>query len=322
MNPPADRPNAPVPAGRAFFFALAILAFAPSCGRAPAPAEADAPVRAVADATGTLVPVPLRPARIVSLIPSATEALFRLGAGDRVVGVTTFCTRPEEAKALPKAGSYLVPNIETILALDPDLVIASKEGVDPGPFLRLRALGLNLFFFPSLDGFEKVRDAYALLGRLVAAEDEARRGLGEVDRRLEAVRLRLAGRTPLSTLVVVGSNPLVTAGPGSCVHDVLLRSGAVNAAAGLGRGYPRVDLEVALGFDPEAILITTMTGFPEEERQRWLGFTSLRAVRDGRVFLVNGDDICRPDPFAFAAAVEEVAGKLHPDASKPEAREE
>ena len=107
---------------------------------------------------------------------------------------------------------------------------------------------------------------------------------------------------------------MITVGSGNFVRDVLEAAGASNAADGLGDGWPRAETETVLSLDPEAILVTTMTGFPEEEKHRWAGYSGLSAAKSGRIHLVNGDDLCRPDPFALASAAEELAQLLHPEA--------
>lgn len=304
MNP---RPPA-TQAGPAVLLALLLLLL-PACGRSPGPAAG------VADATGARVDVPAAPRRIVSLAPSVTEALFRLGAGDRTVGVTEYCTRPGEAASLPKVGSYIRPELEKIVSLRPDLVLAVKDRMwNPGPLERLRGMGVTVFVLGQQNDFESSAAVYLEIGSLVGAEARARETIEGARARLETVRRRLAGRPPVSVFVQLGARPLVTAGRDTFVHDALVRAGAENLAATLGSGYPVVDRETAVGLDPEAVFITTMAGFPESERDRWLSFGNLKAVRAGRVFLVDGDDFCRPDPFALVATVETVARKLHPDA--------
>jgi iron complex transport system substrate-binding protein len=310
-----DRAEPPTPfrRGRAILLALlAGLAVAPpACRKAPVggPPAGDG----ILDATGAAVRVPPRPARIVSLVPAATEALFRLGAGDRVVGVTAHCTRPVEAGACEKVGTFLQPDVERILSLRPDLVIAAKAG-RPEPVFRLRELGLCVFVAAEGRSFAEVRETYLLLGRLAGVPEEARRGVSEAEAKLRAVDDRLRGRPPVPAFVQLGAKPLVAAGGGTFVDDVVRRAGGRNLGAQIGAGYPRTDPETVIGLDPAVILVTTMTGFPDEEKDAWKAFPSLSAARSGRIHGVSGDDLCRPDPFAFAAAVETVARLLHPEA--------
>ncbi|MHC5037639.1 MAG: ABC transporter substrate-binding protein [Planctomycetota bacterium] len=312
MTNPAHRSRSPGRLGRAVFFTLgclilpAVIVF--QCQRATPPTG-------VLDAGGTLVPVPAYPTRIVSLLPSVTEALFRLGAGERVVGVTTNCNRPPEARTREKAGSYTGPLPEKILALQPDLVLVGMVGRKE-PIYRLREIGTCIFVLPDMNNFSEIREGYLLLGKLIGAQKKARRDLRQVEARLAEVRRRLAGRKPVGTFVEVGVRPLFTAGQGSMIDDILRHAGATNVAATLGNAYFRVDTEQVLSLNPEAVLVTTMDGIPDENRKRWLRFRSLAAARAGRVFVMNADDLCRPDPFAFATAVETVAKLLHPDAFK------
>jgi iron complex transport system substrate-binding protein len=165
-----------------------------------------------------------------------------------------------------------------------------------------------------MDSYEAILDGYRLLGRIIGETSLAEKGIGAVEKRLARVRERIAGRTAPRTFVEIGFRPLVTATKGCAVDDVLQFAGARNVAAGLGSGYPRVDMETILALDPEVVLLTTMTGVNPQEKARWMEFEGCSAVRDGRIFTVNGDDLCRPDPIAFAAAVEAIARLVHPDA--------
>lgn len=313
----SNRSNAPVMLRWARFLlaALACLASAlAGCG------ESAPPSAGVEDATGTRVSVPQSPQRIVSLLPSATEGLFRLGMGDRVVGVTTYCTRPEEASERTQVGTFVKPEVETIVALKPDLVIAGMVG-RPEPVYLLRSLGLPVFVLPQDKTLASVHASYATLGRLCGSEKKAGEDLGALAARMVELKSAICGRPEPRVFVQLGARPLITVGRETFVSDLLAQLGAVNLGDDIGGGYPRVDMESVLGLDPDVILITTMTGFPKEEKDRWLERTSLKASRARQVFLVNGDNLCRPDPFALADAADELAHLLHPDAFQdPEGR--
>jgi iron complex transport system substrate-binding protein len=268
----------------------------------------------ISDATGAAVRVPERPARIVSLAPALTEALFRLGAGDRVVGVTTYCNRPARAARVEKVGTLFLADAEKIVSLHPDLVLCGLYG-DPKPVLRLRDLGLCVFALPEGRTFSEVRESYLLLGRLAGLPEEARRSLEEAEARLRAVDERLRGRTPVTVFVQLGANPLITAGEGTFVDDVVRRSGGDNLGARIGPKYPQVGPETVVGLNPDVVLVAPMEGSAgEAETSAWKVFSSLSAVRTGRIHAVPADDLCRPDPFAFASSVEAVARLLHPGA--------
>ena len=288
---------------------LLAAALSSSCSRSrPEPGGEG---RTFTDVTGCAVQVPSTPRRIVSLVPSITEGLFRLGAGDRVVGVTSFCNRPPRARERETVGSYLQPDLETILSLRPDLVIAGKKG-EPGPILRLRGLGAAVYVFEDGKSWEDIRRDFLTLGRLAGEAQRARELLAGVEARLEAVRRRVEDREPVRVFVQIGTRPIFTGGRDTFLDDVIRFAGGRNAAAPYSPDYFQVSRETVLSWNPEAILVSGMAVSAPAEKERWLSFRGLSAADARNVHIISGDDVSRPDPVAFAQAVETVARLLHP----------
>jgi iron complex transport system substrate-binding protein len=139
--------------------------------------------------------LPRHPQRIISLAPSVTEVLYLLGAGDRLIGVTTHCDWPEDVKRKPRIGSLLNPNYETILAARPDLIVASTAGNDRASVYRLAELGLPVFVTAPRT-VEGIFETTLALGRITDCEAEGKRLAAGMRARLQEVKRRLAGLPP------------------------------------------------------------------------------------------------------------------------------
>ncbi len=249
------------------------------------------------------------PRRVVCLVPSATELVFALGAGDRVVGVSAFDDYPPEVTRLPRIGGMTNPSFEGIAALRPDAVVGVEGPTDLTALRRLRSLGVRVVV-PRVESVAEVLSAVDLFGRLLHREAEAaalhRRIAGELD----AVRTRVAGRPRPKTLVVLGRRPLVVAGPGSWIDEVLTLSGGANAVTGGGR-YPTIPRESLDGLSPEAIL--DLTGHADgAQLQGELAGLDLPAIRAHRVSTFSDPMFLRPGPRVTEAA-RQIAAALHPD---------
>ncbi|HOX08029.1 MAG TPA: helical backbone metal receptor, partial [Planctomycetota bacterium] len=242
-----------------------------------------------------------RPAgRIVSLSPSTTETLFALGVGDRVVGVSTWCDYPPEAKALPKMGDYGTPATEAILAARPDLVVVSGRGMQR--FLaEVERSGVRVYYAPD-DTAANIAEGFAELGRLVGADDAGRRLAGEMRLAFAAGALRPVGTEDgrPTVFLVTQSDPLGTVGGDTFVDELIRAAGGRNVASDLGRGYFTPTVETVIRRDPQVIVVTQM-GEEGAAAARALavrpGWGGVRAVRDGRVWSdLDPDCLLRPGP--------------------------
>jgi iron complex transport system substrate-binding protein len=256
------------------------------------------------------------PQRIVSTSPGITETLYALGLGDRVVGVTTYCRYPPEAAKKPKIGTYLQPNIETILSLKPDLVIAETSGVRRAS--RISSLNLKVLEVDNttLAGiYESIRRIGAAAGVPAAADALAAR----IRSNLEDVRKRTAGRRP-RVLVIVGRTPgrleeLVAAGKGSHLDELIAIAGGDNIFEDSAAPYAKISMEALLRRNPEVIvdigeLMQTGAG---GETALWSRYPALAAVKEHRVFALQNDIFVVPGP-RIAEAARALARLFHPEA--------
>ena len=276
------------------------------------PAAASA--RRVKDETGRIVDVPDKPQRLVSLAPNITEIVYALGLGDELVGDTDNCDFPPQAKKKPHVGTMVNPSLERIVALKPDLALGTPEANRRETADQLERLGIPLYGVTAstLAGtLASIED----LGQILGRAPEARSLVAEMQGRIDAVEKRIAGQPKPKVLFVVWYRPLITAGPGTFIADVIRAAGGVPIGENLKGEWPRLTLEELLPQDPRVILLPKTESFSPspEDFQSLPGWKDLRAVKEHRMFFVS-DAIERPGP-RLVDALEEVASILHPRAS-------
>jgi iron complex transport system substrate-binding protein len=295
------------------------------CGAAPAatPLPADTTTAGavafpmtVTDAAGHSVTLKAQPSRIVSLSPSFTEMLFAIGAGDQVVGVTTFCNYPPEAEKREKIGGYAADTIsvEKIVALKPDLVAAESD-VHADVIAALEPLGVTVVAMKPTT----MEDVYAgldLLGRLTGHPQMAAETVADMQTRIKAVADKVSGVAVDKRPTVfweVWDEPLMTAGPATFTGQLIRLAGGVSIFADVTKDYPQVSNEEIVKRHPAVIMGPDTHGdkLTVEQIAKRPGWERLAAVTGGRVYLINGDTSSRPGP-RLALAVEDMARALYP----------
>jgi iron complex transport system substrate-binding protein len=249
--------------------------------------------------------------RIVSLAPSVTEILFAIGAGERLVGVCSFCDYPAEVTKIPRVGTFTAPSIEAIVAARADLVIAARGPATMRAVEAVRRIGVPVLIVEDAT-LVAVWEAIEDIGRHTAREEEAARLTDRLRRRLDAVRSTVAGTTRRRVLVVVGQVPLIVAGAETFVDDLIRVAGGVNVAADAGQPWPRLSLEAVLAWAPEVIIDSALGHEQGADSGLWSRFPTLPAVRDGRVHAYRSFAALRGGP-RLADAAEEFARLIHPE---------
>jgi iron complex transport system substrate-binding protein len=246
------------------------------------------------------------PSRIVSTSPSITETLFALGLGDRVVGVSTYCRYPEDVAKLPKVGSFLKPEPETIARLQPDLVLVHR-----GPNAaasQLAALGLKT----AIVDRGALASVFATIRQISAAAGVAARGdrlVAGLEGDLDRVRASVAGRPQRRILILVGRRTgtltdIIAVGPASYLHDIAAIAGGTNVLASVSLEYPRISMETVITLAPDVIVdVGEMGESPvDSERRRtiteglWSKQRLVKAVRDRAVHAVHDEAFVVPGP--------------------------
>jgi iron complex transport system substrate-binding protein len=282
------------------------------------------PMRVVTDDLGREVTVPVRITRVISLAPSVTENIFAVGAGDRLVGVTTFCNYPEEAKAIAKVGDTLTPNMETIIALKPDVVFVSTASQIENFMKTLEANGIAIYVTnpTSLQGvFENLKQ----LGIIFDTENASSVLVKSLEDREWAVRqacntvpvpdetwAEYKGKVQIvSVFLQISKEPLFTIGKTAFLNDLLERGGGQSVTANIPTAYPKLSKETASALNPEVIILSDS----EDNKEPNDAFKNSPAVKNGRVYKVNADILSRPGP-RLVDALEQIAKDLHPEKFK------
>jgi iron complex transport system substrate-binding protein len=227
--------------------------------------------------------------RIVSLAPNLTELLFEAGAGDRLIGAVAYSDYPPAAKKIPLIGEAARLDIERIIGLKPDLVVAWKTGNNREDYERLERLGLRVYVV-ELGEIARVPDKIEDLGRLTGTSAAAQRSAAAFRTRYAALRQRYAGRAPVSVFYQIWERPLMTINGKHFISDVLRLCGGENVFASLGLLAPTVDMEAVIAADPQVILITTTAGSLDE----WRRWPTVTAARLDNLYTIPDDLISRP----------------------------
>jgi len=252
------------------------------------------------------------PQRIVSLGPINTENVFLLEAGDRLVANTSYCVHPAAARDKEKVGSVMQFNVEQIVGLQPDLILATGL-TSPQQVAQFAASGVKVVHFRQPSNFAEICAQFLELGRLLGLEAKAQDIIAEAQKGVRAIQQRVEGLPKKKVFLQVGSQPLFASVEGSFTHDFIVLAGGVNIAAGQRDG--RYNYEKVTAQDPDVIIVAIMGsegGRGAEERNEWLRFTPVSAVRNGQVFVVDPDIICSPSPMTFVKGLEQIAALIHP----------
>jgi iron complex transport system substrate-binding protein len=258
--------------------------------------------------------------RIVSLAPSLTEIAYAAGAGATLVGTVEYSDYPAQARALPRVGDGWRVDVEQVLALRPDVVLAWSSGTPQATIERLEAVGLRVVSVPTFR-LADVPAALRLVGRLAGTQEVAEAAAGRFDAEVRRLRERHAGAAPLTVFIQIDDQPLFTVGGRHVLSEVVQLCGGTNVFADLGQVAPQVDVEAVLARDPQVILSTDDTvADPAAQWRRWPG---LRAVRAGTIYPLPSDLVARATPrlaqgvAATCEALEDARRRLAPRASSP-----
>ena len=262
----------------------------------------------VIDDTGQVLELERPARRIVSLAPHLAELLFNAGAGEYVVGVSGFSDYPPAARAITRIGSGAGLDLERIVALQPDLVLAWQSGNPAGQVERLRELGLRVFYSePRV--LEDIGETLARLGELAGTQPQAQQAVDSFTRRLSMLRQRHAGKAPVSVFYQAWDRPLMTVNDAHIISDVIRLCGGVNVFAGLDALAPQVGIESVLQRDPQVIIAAADGPGSGDVLADWRRWPTLSAVRNDHLYTIPADLLVRHTPRILDGA-EHVCGIL------------
>jgi iron complex transport system substrate-binding protein len=253
------------------------------------------------DDTGRVVTLPRPAQRIVSMAPHLTEILFAVGAGGRVVGAVSYSDYPAEAKKLPRIGGYQQIDLEAVIGLRPDLVVAWRSGNNPGQIEQLKKLGFPVYISEP----RRISDVAASMeriGALAGGGAPAARALRDFRARHAGLQARYAGRPPVRTFYEVWNRPLMTVSNAHLIGDVMKLCGAQNVFADLPALTPTINEEAVLAADPEVIIASGMDEARPEWLDEWRRWPKLRAVKAGHLYFVPPDLLQRHSPRILEGA--------------------
>lgn len=253
-----------------------------------------------------------RPAeRIVSLAPANTEIAYAIGAGDKMVAGTSYDDYPEEAKALPKVGDLVNPSVEKIVSFEPDLVLAAA-GLQQAQRTKLADLGVKVFVVDPTS-YEGTIATIEALGKLTGAEDGAAAVAQRMMQVMDDVQAKVASLEKATTFLEIYSEPLMTAGSGTFIDDLITLAGGTNIGASAGSGFPNFSTEVLLKEDPAVYIADSGSMSEPGDISQRAGFDELTAIKGGRVYVIADNIIARPGP-RLAEGLQELAAMIHPEA--------
>ncbi|HEX6279004.1 MAG TPA: cobalamin-binding protein [Pyrinomonadaceae bacterium] len=288
-------------------YVVLVLIGAVGCRIEPpnARSEQEASTRVVTDDLGRSVRLPQDVERVLSLAPSLTESIYAVGAGDKLVGVTTYCNYPEEARAKEKVGDTQTPNIERIVALKPDIVFVSTASQLEAFMQTLEQQNIAVYVMDAKDVDDAINDLQTL-GEILGMTDTADELASALDGRVKEVADRKRQATPPKVFVQISNEPLFTIGRESFVTKLIATAGGESVTKDVPSAYPKLSKETASAMNPEVIILSDS----EDNREPNSVFKNSDAVKNGRVYRINADIISRPGP-RLVDALEQIAEFLH-----------
>lgn len=293
---------------------LAVICLAAVPAQAAAPANSTALFeRTITDDYGTTITIHEKPQRIVSLAPTNTEILFRLGLGDRVVGVTDYCNYPAAATAKPKIGGYSTVSVENVIAQKPDLVIASygngAELVD-----HLKKLNLTVIV-TNPENVTGILNDITFVGTATGADDNATALVDSLTTRIQNTEKNASLMTTHPKVAhIIWNDPIYASGNGTFQDQLITMAGGTNAFAGK-NDYATIGIEDFIAADPDVLIVNSGSGMGGDENsiaryfENETRFLNVAAIKNHRVYVIDSDTVDRAGP-RIVDALEIVAGDI------------
>jgi len=250
------------------------------------------------------------PKRIISLGPQITEEIYLLRAEDKIVGNTIYCIHPEAAKKKEKVGDVVNINIEKIISLKPDMVLATGL-TSPKYIEKLKVLGLRVEIFYQPKSFDEICQDFIKLGSIIGREREATQIATLSKKRAEKIFSVTKKLNKKKVFVQIGIKPLFTVNKDSFINDFIEFAGGSNIAKTSLSGI--YSYEAAVASDPEVIIIAPMGLDGKEEIKEWKKYSSIQAVKNGNIFAIDSYELCSPTPISFTETLKKIARLLHPE---------
>jgi iron complex transport system substrate-binding protein len=268
----------------------------------------------IIDQAGRVVRVEKLPEKIISLAPSNTEILYALGLEDRLVGVTEFCDYPEVAKQKPQIGGYSTVDIEKVVEMQPDLILAANIHQDE-VIPRLEQLGLTVFALDPVT-VDEVIEGINLIGKVTGKEEAASQLAGEMKGRIAAVTDETAALPEVRVLYILWHDPLMTVGAETRINELIERAGGTSISRDLTEEYPKVGLEAVIMANPQVIIAGSGHGSSQDVPVQFAlnepRLAEVEARLNNRIYEMDSDLTSRPGP-RMVQGLEKLAQFIHPE---------
>jgi len=245
--------------------------------------------------------------RVISLAPSITENIYLVGAQEKLVGCTSYCTQALK-DGVEQVGSTIDVNIEKILTLKPDLVftmlMTKAQDIE-----AMRKLGIRVEVIPSPENFEEICKQTIQIAELLGKKKNAEEIIKNIKSQVDSLRQISSQSKKQKIFFQLGSNPVFTVLPLTFMDDFITYCNGENIANGLTKGT--MTRESVLVRNPDVIIIATMGGFGKEEMEVWKGYHGLNAAETGKIFLVDSETSCSPTPDNFLKAFSDIVANLN-----------
>jgi iron complex transport system substrate-binding protein len=265
--------------------------------------------RTLTDELGRTVVVPDHPHRVICLMPSVTDTVFALGAGDDVVAISDYTKYPVEAAKKPSVGDLIKPSIETIVSLHPDLVIGVQPKGTMDTTVQLERLGIPIFLVNPM-GLAGILHSVGTVGAALNRSAQATALVSSLQIRIDAVKARTKGLPAPTVFMPVWYDPITTIGRHAFTTEIIAAAGGRSVTDDMVPDWPQISMEVVLARAPQALLLVRGGKITLHLLQDRAGWNTLAAVREQRVYYVD-DRINFPSPVAIDA-LEDLAKQFHP----------
>lgn len=268
--------------------------------------------QSVKDSLGREIIIGQYPKKIISLAPAITEILFAIGLDQEIIGVSDYCDYPEKAKAKAKMGGFQNPNVELVASKDPDMVFISA-GVQEEFIRKLEEINIKVVVLDA-DTIEQVIANIELAGQLTGKEEPAQKVAADMKAKLAEITAKVKDRPKPKVFFEVWDDPLMSAGSGSFINNMIETAGGNNVAATSKERYYNYSVEKLLETNPDIYIINSHSHTPADIKKR-TGYMTLSAVQNDKVFMIDDNLISRAGPRVIQG-LEAMARYFHPEAFK------
>jgi len=246
--------------------------------------------------------------RIVSLAPSVTESLYELGINEELIANTTYCK--DNNLKREKVGNVTDPNVEKIVLLKPDLIIATKEGNYQSVVDKLKRLKLNVFVVEQYSNIEDIYNNFQELADYIGKTEVAEQIIKETKEKIEKIS-KMDKNKNEKIFWEVGANPLFSVGNKSFINDYNNFINGINIFEDINISYPNINIESVLAKNPDIIILVNMGDVSEKEIYKWNKYKNINAVKNKKIFVVDADDIFVPTPKGFLKGIQILQSKIY-----------